>query len=79
VQPAPRGSIARSSFLRCPRAAREVEESFAAAGYGVFSNASAHRMDDDVPLLIPEVNADHLGLIEVQRERRGWDQGFHRH
>lgn len=59
-----------------PAAARDVEEQFAAAGYGVFSNASAHRMDPDVPLLIPEVNADHLGLIEVQRRNRGWDRGF---
>jgi len=59
-----------------PAAAREVEERFAAAGYGVLSNASTHRMDADVPLLIPEVNADHLGLLEVQRHNRGWDRGF---
>jgi aspartate-semialdehyde dehydrogenase len=59
-----------------PAAAREVEERFAAEGYGVLSNASTHRMDPDVPLLIPEVNADHLGLIEVQRRNRGWDRGF---
>jgi len=53
-----------------------VEEAFAAAGYGVFSNASAHRQDPDVPLLIPEVNPDHLGLIETQRAQRGWTRGF---
>jgi len=53
-----------------------VEEAFAAAGYGVFSNASAHRQDADVPLLIAEVNPDHLDLIAVQRDRRGWDRGF---
>jgi aspartate-semialdehyde dehydrogenase len=53
-----------------------VEEAFAAAGYGVFSNASAHRQDPDVPLLIPEVNPDHLVLLEVQRARRGWKKGF---
>ncbi|MBC7234952.1 MAG: aspartate-semialdehyde dehydrogenase [Chloroflexi bacterium] len=64
-------------FSALPSAtAREVEERFADAGYGVLSNASAHRMDPDVPLLIPEVNADHLGLIAIQRERRGWDKGF---
>lgn len=56
--------------------AGEVEEAFAAAGYGVFSNASAHRQDIDVPLLIPEVNPDHLALLEVQRARRGWKRGF---
>lgn len=53
-----------------------VEEDFAQAGYGVFSNASAHRRDPDVPLLIPEVNPDHLSLIPTQQARRGWKQGF---
>jgi aspartate-semialdehyde dehydrogenase len=56
--------------------ARAWERSFAAAGYAVFSNASAHRMDDDVPLLIPEVNPDHLGLLVRQRTNRGWQRGF---
>ncbi len=56
--------------------AGEVEEAFAAAGYGVFSNASAHRQDVDVPLLIPEVNPDHLALLEIQQARRGWKKGF---
>jgi aspartate-semialdehyde dehydrogenase len=53
-----------------------VEEAFAAAGYAVSSNAGAHRMDADVPLLVPEINADHLQLIEVQRQKRGWERGF---
>jgi aspartate-semialdehyde dehydrogenase len=53
-----------------------VEEAFAAAGYGVFSNANAHRQDPDVPLLIPEVNPDHLSLIATQRAQRGWKRGF---
>jgi aspartate-semialdehyde dehydrogenase len=56
--------------------AGQIEEAFAAAGYGVFSNARAHRQDPDVPLLIPEVNPDHLAMLEVQRQRRGWDKGF---
>lgn len=56
--------------------AGSVEEAFAAAGYAVFSNAGAHRRDPDVPLLIPEVNPDHLALIVGQRARRGWDRGF---
>ena len=49
--------------------ARETEGAFAAAGYPVISNSSAFRMDADVPLLIPEVNHDHLGLIEKQQTR----------
>lgn len=52
--------------------AGEVEESFARAGYTVVSNSKNHRMDDDVPLLVPEINPEHLGLIKAQRERRGW-------
>jgi len=52
--------------------AGEVEENFARAGYIVLSNAKNHRMDDDVPLLVPEINPEHLGLIKVQRVRRGW-------
>ncbi|PSP81452.1 aspartate-semialdehyde dehydrogenase [Halobacteriales archaeon QS_1_68_20] len=51
----------------------EVEPAFAREGYVVSSNSSNGRMDDDVPLVIPEVNADHLSLLEVQRDERGWD------
>jgi aspartate-semialdehyde dehydrogenase len=46
-----------------------VEAQFAAAGYPVISNSSSHRMDDDVPLLIPEVNAGHLAMITGRRGR----------
>ena len=56
--------------------AGEVEEAYAAAGYEVFSNASAHRQDADVPLLIPEVNPEHLALLETQRAGRAWQRGF---
>lgn len=49
--------------------ARASEGSFAEAGYAVISNSSAFRMDQDVPLLIPEVNHEHLGLLERQRAR----------
>jgi aspartate-semialdehyde dehydrogenase len=52
-----------------------VEEEFAKVGYAVISNASSHRMDPDVPLLVPEINPEHLQLIAVQRERRDWE-GF---
>jgi len=50
--------------------ASKIEDDFADAGYLVSSNASPHRMDADVPLVIPEVNPDHLDLINVQRARR---------
>ncbi|MBX3293735.1 MAG: aspartate-semialdehyde dehydrogenase [Acidobacteria bacterium] len=57
-------------------AAREAEEAFARAGYPVISNSSSYRMDEDIPLLMPEINADHLGLIDIQREKRGFGKGF---
>ena len=50
--------------------ARELEPLFAAAGCAVISNSSAFRMQEDVPLVIPEVNASHLGLIESQVWRK---------
>jgi aspartate-semialdehyde dehydrogenase len=56
--------------------AAEVEVEFARAGYIVCSNASAHRLDPDVPLVIPEVNPDHLSALAHQRRRRGWERGF---
>jgi aspartate-semialdehyde dehydrogenase len=52
--------------------ARQVEPSFAQAGYAVCSNASAFRYEPDVPLIIPEINAHHVALIERQRAERGW-------
>ena len=51
--------------------ARVTEGDFAAHGYPVISNSSAFRMDHDVPLLIPEVNHEHLGVIERQRYPKG--------
>jgi aspartate-semialdehyde dehydrogenase len=50
--------------------ARELEPAFAAAGCAVISNSSAFRMHEDVPLVIPEVNADHLPILENQSWRR---------
>ena len=47
--------------------AHTVEPAFAEAGFAVVSNASSYRMAPDVPLIIPEVNADHLALIARQR------------
>ena len=51
--------------------AKELERAFAAAGWQVVSNAGAHRMDADVPLLVPEINADHLALLDGQGTRGG--------
>src|SRR5918998_266830 len=56
--------------------ARETEESFARAGYAVISNSSALRMDEDVPLLIPEVNHEHLAQLDAQKASRGLDRGM---
>jgi aspartate-semialdehyde dehydrogenase len=53
--------------------AKTVEAEFAKEGFAVASNASAYRMEKDIPLVVPEVNADHLGLIDVQQDTRGWD------
>jgi aspartate-semialdehyde dehydrogenase len=50
-----------------------VEPALCEAGYVISSNSSNARMADDVPLTIPEVNADHLDLIELQRDSRNWD------
>lgn len=55
--------------------AKTLELELAARGHVVASNTSSHRMAEDVPLLIPEVNADHTRLIEVQRRKRGWTRG----
>jgi aspartate-semialdehyde dehydrogenase len=76
VQPAEPGLKCDVVFSALDAAiAGPVEEAFAAAGYAVLSNARNHRMADDVPLLVPEVNPDHTALIETQRKRRGW-RGF---
>ncbi|MDP1830823.1 MAG: aspartate-semialdehyde dehydrogenase [Geothrix sp.] len=56
--------------------ALDLEPAFARAGAMVFSNAAAFRMSPEVPLLVPEVNAGHLGLIEVQRHHHGWTGGI---
>jgi len=56
--------------------AKGSEGNFARAGFPVISNSSSHRMAADVPLLIPEVNHEHVALIDAQRTRRGYDHGF---
>ncbi len=62
---------ARLVFSALPTdVARQTEDDFADAGFIVSTNSSPHRMDADVPLLIPECNADHLALIVQQKRRR---------
>ena len=56
--------------------AKDVEPEFAEEGYIVASNAGWARMEDDIPLVIPEINPDHLGLLEVQTDERGWEGGI---
>jgi len=55
--------------------AEEIEQRLAASGHAVLSNTSTHRMEPDVPLLIPEVNPDHVRAIDAQKANRGW-KGF---
>jgi aspartate-semialdehyde dehydrogenase len=62
-----------SALPKEPAVEREPE--LAGLGHVVCTNAAAHRMAQDVPLLLPEINAEHVGLIEVQRHRRGWTSG----
>ena len=52
--------------------AGEIEGAFAEAGHVIVSNSRNYRMEADVPLLIPEVNADHLALLETQASARSW-------
>jgi aspartate-semialdehyde dehydrogenase len=52
--------------------ATEIEQAFAQAGHIVVSNSRNHRMERDVPLLVPEINADHLKLVPSQQRARGW-------
>ena len=67
---------ARVLFSALPASqARTLEPLFASRGHFIFSNASAFRMAEDVPLVITEVNPDHLDMIPIQQQRRGWD-GF---
>jgi len=52
--------------------AKDLESQFAQAGMAVCSNASSHRRGEDIPLLLPEVNADHVNIVKQQRINRNW-------
>ena len=76
VEPCRRGLDCEMVLSGLPSSiARTVEMEFAEAGYPVISNASAYRMEPDVPLMIPEVNAAHIEALETQRQRFG-GKGF---
>lgn len=55
---------------------KALEEAYAKAECPVVSNNSAHRMTPDVPMVVPEINADHLEIIPAQRKRLGTKRGF---
>ena len=56
--------------------AKDIEPGFARTGMYVFSNASYYRMTPDVPLVIPEINWQHLGMLKTQQQARGWSGGI---
>jgi len=55
---------------------REIEEAYASRDIPVVSNNSAHRWTEDVPMIIPEINPEHVKLIDMQRRKRKWKKGF---
>jgi aspartate-semialdehyde dehydrogenase len=63
----------RSFSQRCTqKSPNELEPAFAKAGAAVCSNASSYRRGEDVPLLLPEINAEHIQLVKQQRKNKGW-------
>lgn len=55
---------------------KKIEEAYAERGLPVVSNNSAHRWTPDVPMIMPEINGEHLDIIPIQRKNRGWKTGF---
>jgi len=55
---------------------KKLEEEYAERNIPVVSNNSAHRWTEDIPMIIPEVNANHIKLIDIQRKNRGWKKGL---
>ena len=53
-----------------------VEAEYAKQGFALVSNNSAHRNTEDVPVMLPEINHDHLDIIPFQQKNHGWSQGF---
>ena len=77
VQPLNEAPTSRLIFSALPKEiADPLEAQLAAAGHFVCSNASTHRLDDDVPILLPLANAEHLSLLKRQQHERGWRGGI---
>lgn len=77
VQPAEPGLTGRIAFSAIEAdIAGQVEQAFARAGAYVVTNTRTHRMEPDVPLLVPEVNPGHLDLLPRQQRERGWSGGI---
>lgn len=55
---------------------KKIEDEYAAKGVAVVSNNSANRWTEDIPMIMPEINPDHINLITLQRKNRGWNKGF---
>ncbi|MEK7128659.1 MAG: aspartate-semialdehyde dehydrogenase [Patescibacteria group bacterium] len=55
---------------------KKIEENYAGKGVFVVSNNSAHRWTADIPMIIPEINSEHLDIIPIQQKNRGWTSGF---
>jgi len=55
--------------------AQSIEPEYAKRGFPIFSSASCHRLHMDIPLIIPEVNPNHLQMVKVQQKNRGWEKG----
>jgi len=55
---------------------QKIEEKYAQSGLPIISNNSAHRWTPDVPVIMPEINPEHLNVIPMQRKNRGWEKGF---
>jgi len=55
---------------------KRIEKLYASLGIAVVSNNSAHRWTEDVPMIMPEINPEHIRLIDIQRKNRGWGKGF---
>ena len=65
-------SVVFSAFDLDKDAIKRIEEGYAKLGVAVISNNSAHRWTDDVPMIMPEINPDHVELIDAQRKKRKW-------
>lgn len=71
-EPQPRSGVKIMFSALAASAAAEIEPLFVSNGISVCSNASAFRMDDCVPIIMADVNPEHIELVRIQPERRGW-------